>query len=220
MGFSDRRVRSDDQVWCRETSCTAAVLHFSVLYKPTCSGRATLTSTNICQSMHMHVLTFSLDFVCAPSPDNSPGLQLDLKSPSFWPLGLLRVKQREHCSQLQVSVQVVHLGVVVHPRNGSVGKEARGSSHVHFPCLLSVSSQNNLLCPGLDRDAYSRRTGGGNPWNNNYPVGFLHVNVTHFTVVESRRCQTTRVFIYLLTKSVNWGINPRVNLNAKVFCKV
>lgn len=108
----------------------------------------------------MHVLTFALDFIRAPRPDNSSGLQLDLKSPSFLPLGLLGAKQCQHCSQLQVSVQVVHLGVVVHPRYGTVGKEARGSSHVHFPCLLSVSSQNNLLCPGLDRDAYSKGARG------------------------------------------------------------
>lgn len=134
------------------------VLHISVC-RPTCSGIATLTS-NACQRVQMHVLTFSLDFVRAPSPDNCPGLQLHLKSPSFWPLGLLRIKQRQYCSQLQVSIQIVHLGIVVHPRNGSVGKEARGPSHVHFPCLLSVSSQNNLLCPGLDRDAYSRGTRG------------------------------------------------------------
>lgn len=106
------------------------------------------------------VLTLSLYFICAPSPDNSPGLQLNLKGPSLWPLGLLRIKQCQYCAQLQVSVQVVHLSVVVHPRNGSVGKEAWGPSHVHFPRLLSVSSQNNLLSPGLDRDTYSRRRGG------------------------------------------------------------
>lgn len=136
------------------------VVHQQFLYacKPTCSGIATLTSTN--QSVHVHVLTFSLNFIRASGPDNSPGLQLDLKSPSFWLLGLLGVIQRQHGPQLQVSVQVVHLGVVVHPRNGSVGKEARGSSHVHFPFLLSVSSQNNLLRPSLDRDAYSRGTRG------------------------------------------------------------
>lgn len=106
------------------------------------------------------LLTLPLYFICAPSPDNSPGLQLDLKCPSLWPLGLLWIKQCQYCAQLQVSVQVVHLCVVVHPRNRSVGKEAWGPSHVHFPCLLSVSSQNNLLSPGLDRDTYSRRRGG------------------------------------------------------------
>lgn len=120
----------------------------------------TLATRSVWKNVHTHVLTFTLDFIRAPSPDNSPGLQLDLKSPSFWPLWLLGVKQCQHCSYLQVSVQVVHLGVVVHPRYGAVGKEARGSSHVHFPCLLSVSSQNNLLCPGLDRDAYSKGARG------------------------------------------------------------
>lgn len=70
------------------------------------------------------LLTLPLYFICAPSPDNSPGLQLDLKCPSLWPLGLLRIKQCQYCAQLQVSVQVVHLCVVVHPRNRSVGKEA------------------------------------------------------------------------------------------------
>ena len=95
------------------------------------------------------LLTLSLYFIRAPSPDNSPGLQLDLKCPSLWPLGLLGVNERQHSPQLQVSVEVVHLRVVVHPRNRSVGKEARGPCHVHFPCLLSVSSQNNLLSPGI-----------------------------------------------------------------------
>lgn len=133
------------------------------------------------------LLTLSLYFICAPSPDNSPGLQLDLKCPSLWPLGLLRIKQCQYCAQLQVSVQVVHLCVVVHPRNRSVGKEAWGPSHVHFPCLLSVSSQNNLLSPGLDRDTYSRRReGGGDPWTNNYPgASCMSVLYTHYMAVKS-----------------------------------
>lgn len=119
------------------------------------------------------LLTLSLDFIRAPSPDNSPGLQLDLKCPSLWPLGLLRIKQCQYCAQLQVSVQVVHLRVVVHPRNRSVGKEARGPSHVHFPCLLSVSSQNNLLSPGLDRDTYSGRRREGETHETTIPLGLL-----------------------------------------------
>lgn len=138
------------------------------------------------------LLTLSLYFIRAPSPDNCPGLELDLKCPSLWPLRLLRIKQCQYCPQLQVSVQVVHLCVVVHPRARSVGKEARGPSHVHFPCLLSVSSQNNLLSPGLDRDTYSRRRRRGNPWNNNSPrassVSVLH---THYTAVRSWCCQET-----------------------------
>lgn len=139
--------------------------------KPTSSDMDTFTPTTsplLAWVFVLVLLTLSLYFIRAPGPDNSPGLQLDLKCPSLWPLGLLRIKQCQYCAQLQVSVQVVHLRVVVHPRNGSVGKEARGPSHVHFPCLLSVSSQNNLLSPGLDRDTYSRRR-GGNPWNNNSP---------------------------------------------------
>lgn len=140
------------------------------------------------------LLTLSLYFIRAPSPDNSPGLQLDLKCPSLRPLGLLRIKQRQYCAQLQVSVQVVHLRVVVHPRNRSVGKEARGPSHVHFPCLLSVSSQNNLLSPGLDRDTYSGRRGGGNPWNNNSSgTSSVSVLYTNYTAVRSWCCQGTHV---------------------------
>lgn len=140
-----------------------ALLIFVNICNPTCSvvDIATFTTSNKDSAcLFVCVLTLSLYFICAPSPDNSPGLQLDLKGPSLWPLGLLRIKQCQYCAQLQVSVQVVHLSVVVHPRNGPVGKEAWGPSHVHFPCLLSVSSQNNLLGPGLDRDTYSRRRRG------------------------------------------------------------
>lgn len=106
------------------------------------------------------LLTLSLDFVRAPSPDNSPCLEFYLKCPPLGPLWLFGIKQCKYCAELQVSVEVVHLCVVVHPQSGSVGKEAQGPSHVHFPCLLSVSSQNNLLSPGLDRDTYSRRRRG------------------------------------------------------------
>lgn len=109
------------------------------------------------------LLTLSLYFIRAPCPDNSPCLQLDLKCPSLWPLGLLRIKQCQYCPELQVSVQVVHLCVVFHPRNRSVGKEASGPRHVHFPCLLSVSSLNNLVSPGLDRDTTAGEEGGGDP---------------------------------------------------------
>lgn len=159
INSSDCHVRSDYLGWCEKYPTPQSSFSYFSLHvnQPVL---VTLTTASVGESVHMHVLTFALDFIRAPRPDNSSGLQLDLKSPSFWPLGLFGVKQCQHCSQLQVSVQVVHLGVVVHPRYGSVGKEARGSSHVHFPCLLSVSSQNNLLCPGLDRDAYSKGARG------------------------------------------------------------
>lgn len=128
-------------------------------------------------------LTFSFYFVCAPSPDDGPGLQLDLKRPSLWPLRLLGIKERQHRAHLQVSVQVVHFCVVVHPRNWAVGKEAGGPRHVHLLRLLSVSCQNNLLSPSLQRDTYSgggeeegegvRRWGG--VMKQNFPLGFVHM---------------------------------------------
>lgn len=133
---------------------------------PTCTSPSACVCFCVCLFVFWTLLTLSLYFIRAPSPDYSPGLQLYLKCPSLWPLGLLRIKEHQYCPQLQVSVQVVHLRVVVHPRHRSVGKEARGPSHVHFPCLLSASSQNNLLSAGLDRDTYSRRRRRGNPWNN------------------------------------------------------
>lgn len=106
---------------------TALHCTFQIICNPTCSvvDIPTFTTSNKDSAcLFVRVLTLSLYFICAPSPDNSPGLQLDLKGPSLWPLGLLRIKQCQYCAQLQVSVQVVHLSVVVHPRNGSVGKEA------------------------------------------------------------------------------------------------
>lgn len=137
------------------------------------------------------LLTLSLYFIRAASPDNSPGLQFDLKCPSLWPLGLLWIKQCQYCPQLQVSVQVVHLCVVVHPWNRSVGKEARGPCHVHFPCLLSASSQNNLLSPGLDRDTYSRRR-EGETRETTIPQGLL----------VCRCCTHTRPHVYTRFKII------------------
>lgn len=141
---------------CKPTSLVGMI---TIMIRST--SRSIATVLYVC--VFTTLLTLSLYFIRAPGPDNSPGLQFDLKCPSLWPLGLLRIKQCQYCPQLQVSVQVVHLCVVVHPRNRSVGKEGRGPCHVHFPCLLSVSSQNNLLSPVLVRDTYSGRRGWGNP---------------------------------------------------------
>lgn len=106
------------------------------------------------------ILTFSLYFIRASGPDNCPRLKFDLKCPSLRSLGLFGVKQSQHGPQFQIPVKIVHLGVTLNPLNGSVGKEARGPSHVHFPCLLSFSFQNNLHSPGRDRDRDTYRTGG------------------------------------------------------------
>lgn len=147
------------------------------------------------------LLTLSFNFLCAAGPNNSPGLQFYLKSPSFWPLGLLRVIQSQYSAQLQVSVQVVHL-CVVHPRKGSVGKEGRGPSHVHFPCLLFVSSQNNLLSPGLDRVTYSRRRRSRNPFNNSSSLRASMLSA-HCNKFDS----TTRKMTYALNNKRNCGMH-------------
>jgi len=95
-------------------------------------------------------LTFALDFIRSSGPDDLSGLELDLKRPPLGSLRLFGVKEREHGAQLEVPVEIVHLGVAQGPGDRSIGGEARGRSH--FPCLFFSSFQNNSQPPGPEED--------------------------------------------------------------------
>lgn len=78
-----------------------------------------------------------------------------MKRPSLRPLGLFGVKERQYSAQLQIPVEIVHLGVAQRPGYRSTGGEARGRSH--FPCLFFSSFPNNSQPPRPDEDTYENK---------------------------------------------------------------